>query len=419
MAPDSLAERRVGTTLRDKWTLERLLGEGGMAAVYLGVHKIGRRVAIKILHPEIARSRELRARFEQEAHAVNRLLHPGVVAIHDIEVAEDGAPFLVMELLEGESLADRARRLGRIDPGEMLRLVDELLDVLAAAHAQGIIHRDIKLDNLFVQRDGRLKVLDFGIARVRDGMRSLHTRTGAALGTTPYMAPEQIIGVDVDARVDIFAVGATMFRLVAGRRVHEAENEQMLMVRMATQPAPPLASVAPGTPPAIARVVDRALQFERNHRYPDALTMQRDVQALRAGGNLGNATVRMSALEATAVATAAPATADATSAGPIAVAQATKAMTVPTAPPKQPATGVAKKWIAIYALCVLASVVLLVVFVLIRRASQGVANQPGASGSATVDPDDPSWRPSSAKRSPAASGARPPTRRPGEGDADD
>src|SRR6185437_14628179 len=163
MFPEILAERRVGTTLRDKWTLERLLGVGGMAAVYVAAHKIGRREAIKILHPEVARSPELRARFEQEAHAVNRLKHPGAVEIHDIDVTEDGAPFLVMELLEGESLAARAKRPGGVEGGEMLRFVDELLDVLAAAHAQGIIHRDVKLDNLFVQRDGRLKVLDFGI----------------------------------------------------------------------------------------------------------------------------------------------------------------------------------------------------------------------------------------------------------------
>src|SRR6185437_9149806 len=169
---------------------------------------------------------------------------------------EDGAPFLVMELLEGESLAARAKRPGGVEGGEMLRFVDELLDVLAAAHAQGIIHRDVKLDNLFVQRDGRLKVLDFGIARVRDGAVALHTRTGATLGTIPYMAPEQIRGVDVDARVDLFAVGATMFRLVARRNVHEASTEQMLLVKMATQPAPPLASVVPGAPPGVCLVVD-------------------------------------------------------------------------------------------------------------------------------------------------------------------
>ncbi len=201
-------------------------------------------------------------------------------------MTEDGAPFLVMELLEGASLAEHAGRPGGVAVGEVLRLVDELLDVLAAAHAQGIVHRDVKPDNLFVTRDGRLKVLDFGIARMKHGM---HTRAGAMLGTTPYMAPEQILGQDIDARVDVFAVGATMFRLLARRRLHEAESEPALLIKMATLPAPSLASVAPGVPREIAAVVDRALAFDREGRYPDAEAMQRDVRAVRAGGRLASA----------------------------------------------------------------------------------------------------------------------------------
>src|SRR5262245_57536773 len=241
-------EKRVGTTLRGKWTLEKLLGVGGMAAVYVGVHKIGRRDAIKILHPEVARSKDLRDRFEQEAHAVNVFKHPGAVEIRDIDVTEDGAPFLVMELLEGESLSDRARRQDGLPLEELLRLSDELLDVLVAAHAQGIVHRDIKLDNLFVQNDGRLKVLDFGIARMRSGAKAMLTRTGATLGTVAYMPPEQVKGVEIDHRADLFAVGATMYRVIAKRRIHDARNEPDLLVKMATEPAAPLASVSPGTP---------------------------------------------------------------------------------------------------------------------------------------------------------------------------
>src|SRR6185437_13998938 len=217
------AARRVGATLCNKWTLERLLGFGGMAAVYVATHKIGRREAIKILHASVARDPQLRARFEQEAHAVNRVKHPGAVEVRDIDVAEDGSPFLVMELLEGDPLASLARRPEGVELGALLRWVDELLDVLAAAHAQGIIHRDIKPDNLFIRNDGHLKVLDFGIARVRAGAGSrFQTRAGATLGTAPYMPPEQIRGAEIDGRADLFAVGATMFRLIAKRRVHEA-----------------------------------------------------------------------------------------------------------------------------------------------------------------------------------------------------
>ena len=155
------AAQRVGTTLCHKWTLERLIGTGGMAAVYEAVHKIGRREAIKILHADVARDAEVRARFEQEAHVVNRFKHPGAVDVRDIDVTEDGTPFLVMELLQGDSLADLSRRREALELGVVLRLADELLDVLVAAHAQGIIHRDIKPDNLFVQKDGLIFVSDW------------------------------------------------------------------------------------------------------------------------------------------------------------------------------------------------------------------------------------------------------------------
>jgi eukaryotic-like serine/threonine-protein kinase len=295
----AVCEQRVGTVLRGKWTVERLLGIGGMAAVYAATHKIGRREAIKILHPEVARSKDLRARFEREAQTVNKFRHPGVVEVRDIDTTEDGSPFLVMELLEGESLADRVQRLGSIDGGEMLRLVDELLDVLVAAHAQGIIHRDIKPDNLFVERNGRLKVLDFGIARMRDGVKTaMHTRAGATLGTVSYMAPEQVRGIDVDHRVDLFSVGATLFRVITKRRLHEARTESELLVLMATRPAPPLASVAPEAPQTLCAVVDRALVFDRDQRYPDARTMQEDVRAVQHGKTPPYAWKRLAAGEA-------------------------------------------------------------------------------------------------------------------------
>jgi serine/threonine protein kinase len=279
-------ERRVGTTLRGKWKLERLLGVGGMAAVYESVHtKLGRRDAVKILHPSIAHSADARQRFEQEAFAVNRLQHPGAIEVRDIEVTEDGAPFLVMELLEGESLADRLRARGPLAEEEVFRYAEQILDVLAAAHTAGIIHRDIKPDNLFLLRDGRVKVLDFGVARLRQqNAPGTPTRTGALIGTVAYMAPEQVSGrSDLDGRADLFSVGATMFRLITGRHLYPTDNELQLIMQMATEPAPPVRSVCPGLPEEMAGVIDRALAFDREQRYPNAASMRADVLRVLGG----------------------------------------------------------------------------------------------------------------------------------------
>lgn len=252
-----------------------------MGSVYVASHAIGRRDAIKILHSEAARDPLIRERFRREAEAVNRFVHPGVVEIRDIDETEDGCPFLVMELLDGQSLSERVRRHGYPPLPEVLHISTTLLDVLAAAHAQGIVHRDVKPANVFLLRDGRVKVLDFGVAQVRSGQQL--TQLGTRLGTVAYMPPEQVRGQPIDARADLFAVGATMFRMIGQRRVHEAETDEELVVKMATLPAPPLATVAPGTPEPVCRVVDRALQFQADARYPDAATMRGDVCAVAAG----------------------------------------------------------------------------------------------------------------------------------------
>jgi serine/threonine-protein kinase len=275
--------RRIGTTLCDKWTLERLIAVGGMAAVYVAVHKIGRRDAVKILRPEAAASRELVERFEQEAHAVNRFRHHGLAEVRDFDRDENGVPFLVMELLEGDSLIERALE----HPPSLedaLRYLDEVLDVLAAAHAQGIIHRDIKPDNLFITREGPLKVLDFGIARMNEGSpRSQRTASGMVIGTPEYMSPEQVLGHKIDARADIYSVGATFFWLLARRHVHPASNDMEVMVKTMTERPTPLCVAAPRVPVDVGLVIDRALAFRTDDRYPDAATMQQDVQALRRG----------------------------------------------------------------------------------------------------------------------------------------
>jgi len=269
---------RIGTVLRGKWRIDSLIGVGGMAAVYEATHRIGRRCAIKILHPEVAVSKELRARFEQEALAVNQLGHPAAVTVLDIDTSEDGSPFLVMELLDGESLGKRVKGSGGIEERELLRIVSTVLEVLDVAHGLGIVHRDIKPDNLFLTSSGGVKVLDFGIARMRQGGSNVHTRVGAMLGTLPYMSPEQIAGRQIDGRADVFAVGATMFRILAKRHLHEGSTESELLIKMATLPAPALRSVAPSVSPEVCAIVDRALAFDVSRRYPTARAMREDVE---------------------------------------------------------------------------------------------------------------------------------------------
>ncbi|MBK7827396.1 protein kinase [Nannocystis sp.] len=274
-------ERRIGSVLRERYRITGVIGAGGMATVYLAVHRNGNRVALKMLHPELSRQAAHRERFVREGYVANKVEHPGAVRVLDDDVADDGCPFLVMELLIGESLAAHLRRRGRLAPREVLAIGHALCDVLARAHACGVVHRDIKPDNLFLTTSGELKVLDFGIARVVQEGRESATRTGHMLGTPAFMPPEQALGRRhaIDGRSDLWAVGATMFTAIAGRPVHQGDAPEEVMVRSATEPAPGLASVAPEVPAAIAAVVDRALAFAPDQRFADAAAMQAAIAA--------------------------------------------------------------------------------------------------------------------------------------------
>ncbi len=235
-----------------------------MAAVYAGESPgLGNRVALKVLHPELGIDAEVRSRFLREGYVANKVNHPGAVRVLDDDTTDDGAVFLVMELLEGEGVDTRWERAGhRLPVDHVCAIAQQLLSVLAAAHAQHVIHRDIKPENLFVTTGGIVKVLDFGIARLRERESSALTGTGRTMGTPAYMPPEQARGRrdEVDGRTDLWAVGATMFTLVAGQYVHQAaETTEELLVFTATQSVQPLGLVAPDVPAPIAAVVDRAL----------------------------------------------------------------------------------------------------------------------------------------------------------------
>jgi len=277
-APD-FARARIGNVLSGKWKLDELLGWGGMATVYAGTHTRNRsRVAVKVLHPEVGRDPVLRTRFLREGYVANSIKHRGIVRVFD-DSAEDESAYLVMELLSGKTLKEAWKKSDRALPlREIGRVISSILDCLAAAHAAGIVHRDIKPDNVFLTDEGDVKVLDFGIAFVQE-LRAAGehvTTTGTTLGTPAFMPPEQALGKWslVDHRADIFSVGATARLLLTGRLPHDASGATELLIAAATRRVEPILTVMPNLPAPIAAVLDRALGFEREERYQSAEEMK-------------------------------------------------------------------------------------------------------------------------------------------------
>jgi serine/threonine protein kinase len=237
---------------------------------------------VKVLHPEMSSNAFVREKFLWEGYVANAVGHDDVVKVIDDDVAEDGSLFLVTELLDGETLEERRIRLGgRIPQNEVLLATDQLLDVLAATHAQQIVHCDLKPENLFLTRAGRIKVLDFGIARHSENSTdSRPPPAGTVPGTPAYMSPEHARGLpdELDERSDLWACGALMFQLLTGRGVHVGDSPGDELVNARTNPAPSLLTVAPDVHPAIAQVVDQALAFTKDMRWPDARSMQEAVR---------------------------------------------------------------------------------------------------------------------------------------------
>jgi tRNA A-37 threonylcarbamoyl transferase component Bud32 len=304
------ATERVGRILQGKWRLDELIGVGGTASVYAATHRNHKRVAVKMLHREVSQNAEVRERFLREGYVANTVGHVGAVSVLDDDVSEEGLAFLVMELLEGqtlESLSGDGEK--KLEPLLVLGWIDALLEVLTAAHDKGIVHRDLKPENIFLTKEGQLKVLDFGIARAFESVQGEGiTKTGFVMGTPAFMAPEQAMAHwdEVDVRTDLWAVGATMFTLLSARHVHEGKNGQEVMIRAATSVPTSLAKVVPGIPSAVAAVVDRAVAFERADRWSDAKTMRLAVKeaiaSLTAGPTAAAASPAIGAAAGSAVA---------------------------------------------------------------------------------------------------------------------
>ncbi len=272
---ESAAAQRVGSTIKGKWHIDALLGLGGMAAVYAGTHRNGQRAALKIMHLDLARDTGIVDRFLREAYVANKVGHPAIARVIDDDVTEADEPFLVMELLEGETVKDLWRRAGRVPIKDALHIGERILDCLAACHAAGIVHRDLKPANVFLTKRGDVKLLDFGVAREREASAE-RGGAGLALGTPAYMSPEQAKGLveKIDGRSDLFSVGALLHALITGRRIHRGRTEQESLKLAATQPVPPVGALAPDLPPEVQRLIDKALAWEPRDRYPDARAMQ-------------------------------------------------------------------------------------------------------------------------------------------------
>ena len=266
--------RRLGV-----FEVERYLGAGGMGEVYSARDtRLDRRVAIKVLSSEAATDPRGRARFVYEARAIARLSHPRICALHDIG-HHDGIDFLVMEYLEGETLAARLRK-GPMSLAQAMETSIEIAAALAAAHAQGIVHRDLKPANIMLT-EGGAKLLDFGLARLRagDAFRSSsatdtfsisQTAPGSVIGTLRYMAPEQLEGKEVDARVDIFAFGAVLYEMVTGRKAFDGTSQPSVMSAILSSDPPTVATLQPLTPPALEQVIRTCLAKDREDRWASA-----------------------------------------------------------------------------------------------------------------------------------------------------
>lgn len=281
-APPPSSRGLIGSTLSHYRIVEQL-GAGGMSEVYLAEdEKLGRRVALKVLPRELAASPERLARFRREARTVAALNHPNIVTLHSTEDAQ-GLYFLTMELLEGGTLRGRVRP-GGLAPDELLRLALPLADAVAAAHARGITHRDLKPANVMISGDGRVKVVDFGLAKVsaedREGSTSL-TVDGRILGTVAYMSPEQVMGHPVDGRSDVFSLGIVLYELATGEHPFAAPSRAEFMSKILRDTPEPATARNPRLPRRLDEILDRCLEKDPDRRYQDARALLEDLNGLQ------------------------------------------------------------------------------------------------------------------------------------------
>ena len=272
----------AGSVVADRYYVMRKLGEGGMGQVYLAEHvRMGRKSALKVMHPRAVHDADAISRFNREAANASRISHPNVAAIYDFGETSEGVIYLAMEYVEGEPLTALVERAGALPPLRAADLVRQAADALQAAHDMGIVHRDLKPDNIMLtrNRDGSdcVKVVDFGIAKAQ-GTSQKVTKTGLIVGTPEYMSPEQLAGDPLDGRSDIYALGLVAFHLLTGRLPFPSESAQESMIMRLTERPRRLADVRGDVawPAELQAVLDRALERDASRRYASASEFGRD-----------------------------------------------------------------------------------------------------------------------------------------------
>jgi len=279
----------TGQVLAGKYRVGARLGGGGMGEVYEAVQEgLGRRVAIKVMSGPMASDPQLLERFQREARAVAALGHPHIVQVTDFQDNPGEPPFLVMERLVGESLGELLERQPMLDPQRACRIAEQTLSALSAAHETGLVHRDVKPDNIFLCQSDTgsdiVKLLDFGVAKaMEETQHGKLTSTGAIVGTLVYMAPEQARGEAIDARADVYALGACLYHMLAGQPPFNAPNAARLLSMVCSEPVPPLGALRPDLDPNLVAIVMRAMAHYAQQRYPSARAMMSALGAYLRG----------------------------------------------------------------------------------------------------------------------------------------
>ena len=290
----------IGTLIGERFRLEEKVGSGGMSSVYRAYDPtLERRVAIKMMHRDLSGDPDQLERFRREARAVAQLNHPHVVTVIDAG-EDDGAPYIVFEYVEGETLKERIRRLGRLPIDEAIAYAIEIGRALECAHAHKLVHRDVKPQNVLIDPDGRAKVTDFGIARSMEAQGL--TATGRVLGTTDYVSPEQALGHEVTEQSDIYSLGIVLYEMLTGEAPFKADTQVAVAMKHVREPMPDAQRRRPEISATLAAVVERATAKETQNRYATVDEMVHDleevlaIEAARTGQATGEATTALRSL---------------------------------------------------------------------------------------------------------------------------